>query len=1275
MNRSVIVKHPHYRPPAATGSDEEGSDRNRSPAIRSQAIHALSSAVLDSLMTPLVVIDAAGTILAVNRAWRDFAEENGATLEAVCEGVNYLEVCERAIGPGRDEALQFAEGVRDVLEGRRREYTHEYPCHSPTEKRWFIAKVNRIADGGPKSAVISHQNITERVLAESERESADRKVLDVLESITDAFFALDREWRFTHVNPQALKVLDQTVSNLIGKVIWDVYPEAKGTEFERQYVWAMENGRSVEFEEYYPPFARWFRVRLFANASGLAVFFTDTTTRKRAEESLRESEAKYRLLAENSSDVIARLSLDLRCLYVSPACRTLLGYLPEELIGRSTRDFLHEDDLPIVETALREIERETDGFTLTYRIRHKQGHYIWMEGTTRPILDPQTRKLVEIHSSSRDVTSRKRAEEALRESEARLQSILDTSIAVAFVKDLEGRYVLVNRKWTELFSQTTEEVLGKTDRDFFAEEEAASFRENDLRVIESGTTLETEERVTIGGETRTYLSVKSPLCDASGSIYAVCGISTDITERKRAEEEIRSLNDRLAKRLRRVESLHRIDESIAGGNDRKRTLELIAEAAIRELGADAAVIHLFDETLQVFEREVFSGSLLPIANRLRQKAENCLTGRAAGQKSAFWIADLNTANCACRDAAGLAEAGFRFYFGIPLLAKGRVKGVLELLDTGTIEPDQEWLSFAEALAGQAAVAVENAVLLQGLRGAHAELASAYEATIEGWGRALDMRDKETEGHSRRVTEMTAAVARLMGVNPDELIHIRRGALLHDIGKMGIPDSILLKPGPLTDDEWRVMRRHPDLAAEMLWPIEFLRPAIDIPRFHHEKWDGTGYPHGLKGNEIPLSARIFAAVDIWDALSHARPYRAAWPADRVREHLASLSGNHLDPEVVRVFLGLLDDRPSMSALTPSMERLSLLPSESIMNDPREAGAKPRLKILVAEDDEDLSWALAALLKNLGHDVVQAYNGLDALRLFEQGGIRLVLADWSMPGLSGPALCRKIRESMSRSYTYVMMVTGRTANEDRLEALAAGADDYLDKPVDFRELVARLEIGRRILSVQDDLLDRALEGERMQMELRRRNERLIELAARDPLTGLYNRRRLMETFEDAMEEASLTREALSLAILDVDFFKSYNDSFGHRAGDDVLRGIAEILLEVAAESDVISRHGGEEFVVLLPKRDAASALEFAETARKAIAERVWPLRAVTASFGVATRSDQTADATRLLEEADQALYHSKRQGRNRVTHHSEWIRTDDRRLDPNPPGPCFESYAPP
>ncbi len=196
-------------------------------------------------------------------------------------------------------------------------------------------------------------------------------------------------------------------------------------------------------------------------------------------------------------------------------------------------------------------------------------------------------------------------------------------------------------------------------------------------------------------------------------------------------------------------------------------------------------------------------------------------------------------------------------------------------------------------------------LLKELKQSNTELASAYDATLEGWVRFLDLRDHNTEGHTQRVTRVTLALAELIGFSKKQIVHLRRGALLHDIGKMGIPDEILQKPGPLNDREWRIMRKHPEFAYRMLAPIDFLRPALEIPQYHHEKWDGSGYPNHLSGERIPLAARLFAIVDVWDALNSDRPYRKAWPVERVKDYIRKESGTHFDPEIVPLFLDYIN----------------------------------------------------------------------------------------------------------------------------------------------------------------------------------------------------------------------------------------------------------------------------------------------------------------------------------------------------------------------------------
>ena len=257
----------------------------------------------------------------------------------------------------------------------------------------------------------------------------------------------------------------------------------------------------------------------------------------------------------------------------------------------------------------------------------------------------------------------------------------------------------------------------------------------------------------------------------------------------------------------------------------------------------------------------------------------------------------------------LSNEGFVSYYAVPLVAAGQVKGVLEVWHRSPLRLDEEDLEFLETLAGQAAIAIDNAGLFRDLQRSNDELSLAYDSTLEGWSGALDLRDKETEGHTQRVTTETLRLAAFMGLSDAELVQIRRGALLHDIGKMGIPDAILHKPGSLNEDEWAVMRQHPSLAYELLSPIKYLRGALDVPYAHHEKWDGSGYPRGLAGEQIPLAARIFAVIDVWDALCSDRPYRRGWPIERVLEHIRAGSGSHFDPQVAEAFLQMHASEPA------------------------------------------------------------------------------------------------------------------------------------------------------------------------------------------------------------------------------------------------------------------------------------------------------------------------------------------------------------------------------
>lgn len=250
------------------------------------------------------------------------------------------------------------------------------------------------------------------------------------------------------------------------------------------------------------------------------------------------------------------------------------------------------------------------------------------------------------------------------------------------------------------------------------------------------------------------------------------------------------------------------------------------------------------------------------------------------------------------------DTSFQTYIAIPLVNKAITNGVLEIFHRSILEPERDWYDFLEALAGQAAIAIENTSLFNELQRSNVELSVAYDATIEGWSKSLDLRDQVKDGHTSRVADMSLRLARAIGYPDHEMIYLKRGAILHDIGKIAIPDTILLKPGPLTKDEWDVMRQHPVYAYKLLSPIPNISNSLEIPYCHHERWDGTGYPRGLKGEQIPLAARIFAVVDVWDALLFDRPYRKAHASEDALAYIRQQSGTQFDPLVVEKFVALM-----------------------------------------------------------------------------------------------------------------------------------------------------------------------------------------------------------------------------------------------------------------------------------------------------------------------------------------------------------------------------------
>lgn len=388
---------------------------------------------------------------------------------------------------------------------------------------------------------------------------------------------------------------------------------------------------------------------------------------------------------------------------------------------------------------------------------------------------------------------------------------------------------------------------------------------------------------------------------------------------KRVEQrtaELAEAKSQIEKQFFRLEALRANDIAILGTTDLNVALKTIAEQAKKHLHVDLISILLFSTHLLVLESKVAVGAISRELQVTQFRPGKMLIGQAAMERRVLAFPDLSTSPM--QDDQIVQAEKLKASYAIPLIAKGSILGVFLVGHRSVLEPDQDWLDFLDSVARQATMAIESIKAFEELQRSNFELALAYNRTIEGWSHALDLRDKETKDHTSRVTDMTVRLAHMAGMSDTEIMHVRRGALLHDIGKMGIPDAILLKDDYLTNEEWESMRKHPEYAYDMLYTIEYLRPALDIPYCHHERWDGTGYPRGIGGEDIPLAARLFAVVDVWDALRSDRPYREGWTEVKVREYIQDQSGTHFDPYAVELFLSMIDEMDIETEIPASTE---------------------------------------------------------------------------------------------------------------------------------------------------------------------------------------------------------------------------------------------------------------------------------------------------------------------------------------------------------------------
>lgn len=627
--------------------------------------------------------------------------------------------------------------------------------------------------------------------------------------------------------------------------------------------------------------------------------------------SLRKSEIRYRRLFESAQDGILILNAKTGSISdVNPFLINMLGYSREEFVKKKLWEVGAFKDVEASRNSFLALQKDEFIRYENLPLKTKGGRLVQVEFVSNVYLVGDEKV---IQCNIRDIGDRKLAEAAmLAKKEADWSLIENIEAHWLMIKHLpvgvvvhtpDTRIVLCNPEASRLLGVLSDKMLGKTARDkgwHFVREDGGRMPADEFpvnRVIATGQVVKNFVMGIArdhGGEYTWVLVNAYPEFDSGELLRQVVVTFADIGDIKHAEEMIR-------RHLEHLTALVEIDRAINFSFDLNLSLTTLLTHVIVQLEVDAADVLLFDPMSRTLEYVAGRGFHTKAIKYSRQPLGEGYAGRAAQERSIIHVPDLAKGHDGFPHRTHLAGEGFASYHGVPLISKGLVVGVLEVFHRNRLERDGEWIDFLNALAAQAAIAIDNVTLFDSLQRTNRELFQAYDATIEGWSRALELRDNETEGHTQRVAVLTVKLARLFGSSDEELVQVRWGALLHDIGKMGVPDEILLKRDTLTEAEWIVMKKHTVFAYEMLSPIRYLRSALDIPYAHHEKWDGTGYPLGLKGEQIPLVARIFALVDVWDALRSDRLYRTSWSVEKVREHILSLAGTHFDPHVVNVCL--------------------------------------------------------------------------------------------------------------------------------------------------------------------------------------------------------------------------------------------------------------------------------------------------------------------------------------------------------------------------------------
>lgn len=709
------------------------------------------------------------------------------------------------------------------------------------------------------------------------------------------------DYVFLEVNEAFERLTGLKSERVVGQRATHIFKGIRDSEFDwiGEYGKVALEGKTLSVERFFEPLDRWYSISAYSSQKGFFVtMFDDVTERKKIDDALRRSEQRLASFMDSATDSFVLFDRHLRVSDVNKSSAILFGKSKEELKGVHISEIFPETDESSGFEKLKTALRKSSKYDKYLEVLDTGNPY---ENNSFPLLMQAGNKYVSLKAFrtgnglgiiAADITEQKRMEDQIYRDKQDWEDTFNAITDSITIHDRDFNIIHSNRAAQDVLGALFRERSNGRCFEYFHEGNSSPENCPSCRSIKAREPCISEMYDAYLGK---YIEVRAiPRLDRNKNVVGLIHVMRDISKRKRAEEQIK-------KQFERLQSLRTIDMAITASLDLKHTMSIFLDQVKLQLRADAIDVLLYDRYSHKLEFAAGKGFRSNAVKYSKLRLGEGLAGKVAKERRTVNVMDLQEKSSQFTRRHLAEEEGFITYFGVPLVAKGNILGVMEIYQRSLFEPDEDWVDFLGALAGQAAIAIDNASLFNDLKDSHDNLVTAYETTIEGWARALDFRDKETEGHSRRVAELTVDIAKEMNVSEQELVQIHRGALLHDIGKIGVPDEILFKAESLTESEWVIMKKHPEFARDLLFGIPFLRDALDIPFCHHERWDGSGYPRGIKRKDIPLSARIFAVIDHWDAMTSHRPYRPAVSRKKVLEDIRSLSGKYFDPSVVKVFL--------------------------------------------------------------------------------------------------------------------------------------------------------------------------------------------------------------------------------------------------------------------------------------------------------------------------------------------------------------------------------------